>query len=186
MSAQLNPYAPPKAYVSDVAAVDSAAESIRQEHIKHEAAVRSIGILYYIGGSFALIGAIFLLIAGAAGLEQPVGYVLGGVYFVLGALSIVVGRGIRLLQPWARTTSVVLSVIGLLGFPIGTLINGYILYLLLAAKGKRIFEADYQAIRAATPQIKYRTSIGVWIALGLLMLLILGVVASIAIPALRA
>ena len=39
-----------------------------------------------------------------------------------------------------------LSVIGLIGFPIGTIMNAYILYLLCAAKGKRLFEPDYEGI----------------------------------------
>jgi hypothetical protein len=103
------------------------------------------------------------------------------VYLVLGALSIFVGRGIRALRPWARTTAIVLSCIGLLGFPVGTVIHGYILYLLLSQKGKRIFEPDYPEIVAATPDIKYRTSVVVWIVLGLLLLLTVGVIASLAI-----
>ena len=97
-------------------------------------------------------------------------------YLALGALSIVVARGIRQLKPWARITSIVLSIVGLIGFPVGTLINGYILYLLLAAKGRRIFAADYADIVAATPHIKTRSSIVVWIVLGLLALFVAAIV----------
>jgi hypothetical protein len=68
----------------------------------------------------------------------------------------------------------VLAAIGLLGVPFGTLINGYILYLLLSHKGQRIFAADYPEIVAATPHIKYRTSAAVWVLLGLVALLIVG------------
>ncbi len=57
---------------------------------------------------------------------------------------LVVARGVRKLAPWARITTIVLAAIGLLGFPVGTLINGYILYLMLSKKGKRIFEDDYR------------------------------------------
>ncbi|MEJ1963822.1 MAG: hypothetical protein WDO56_20595 [Gammaproteobacteria bacterium] len=94
-------------------------------------------------------------------------------------LSIFVGRGLRKLRPWARITTLVLSGIGLLGFPVGTLINGYILYLLLAKKGKRIFEDDYPAIVAATPDVKHRTSVVTWIALGILVLLLVGIVVAL-------
>jgi hypothetical protein len=185
MSAHINPYAPPKAHVQDVVDVSSEAESIRAEHIKHEASIRSVGVLYYLGGVLMLVGAIGLLAAGfgaAGGAAQSFGAGLGALYLVLGALSFVVARGIRALRPWARTTSIVLSAIGLLGFPVGTLINGYILYLLLSQKGKRIFEDDYPQIVAATPHIKYRTSPLVWIVLGILFL---GVAAAIVIPMLK-
>ena len=66
-----------------------------------------------------------------------------------------------------------LSAIGLLGFPIGTLINGYILYLFLSKKGRTIFAPAYQDVIAATPHVKYRTSIVIWIFLALLVGLIL-------------
>lgn len=101
------------------------------------------------------------------------------VYLALGILLIATGRGVRRLQPWARTVAIVLSCIGLLGVPLGTLIHGYFLYLLLSAKGKRIFEPDYAAIFAATPHVKYRTSIVVWILLGILLL---AVAAAIVVP----
>lgn len=171
-----NPYAPPEARVDDVSDAPAGAEAIRREYIKHEASVRSIGVLYYIGGVVMVIAAIGLLAAflGANEVESRASLVgMLAVYTPLGALSIFVGRGIRQLAGWARTAVTVLSVIGLLGFPIGTLINGYILYLLHCAKGKRIFEPDYADIVAATPFVKYRTSAVVWVVLGLLLLVIL-------------
>jgi hypothetical protein len=66
----------------------------------------------------------------------------------------------------------VLSGLGLLGFPIGTAINAYILYLFLSKKGRTIFAPEYQAVIAATPEVKYRTSILVWIFLALLVALL--------------
>ena len=61
---------------------------------------------------------------------------------------------------------------GLLGFPIGTLINAYILYLFLSKKGRTIYSPEYQEVIAATPHVKYRTSIVVWILLALVVVLI--------------
>jgi len=183
MSAQINPYAPPAAHVADISSgADPHADAIRQEHIKHETSVRSVGTLYYLGSFMMLIGGISLLTVGFMGEQTQLGFVVGPIYLVLGALSLVLARGIRQLKPWARTTSIVLSAIGLLGFPIGTLINGYILYLMLSAKGKRVFEPDYPEIIAATPHIKYRTSIVVWVVLAVLLI---GVAAAIAIPMLN-
>jgi hypothetical protein len=82
-------------------------------------------------------------------------------------------------EPSARVAAIVFAGIGLLGFPIGTLINGYILYLLLSQKGRRIFQPDYAHIVAATPEVKYRTSIVVWIILGIFLL---GILAAISLP----
>ncbi len=181
MPAAANPYAPPRANVDDVARANSEAEEIREEHIKHEASIRSIGILYYLSGGMLGIAAI-VVVAGLSmtGLAKS-GPFIGVLYLGFGALFIVTGRGIRKLRPWARTTSIVLAAIGLLGFPLGTLLNGYILYLMLAKKGKRIFEDDYKDIIEATPHVKYRTSIVVWIFLGLLVLAIAGIIAAVAL-----
>jgi Ca2+/Na+ antiporter len=181
MPAAANPYAPPRANVDDVARANSEAEEIREEHIKHEASVRSIGILYYISGGLLCVAALALMAGGSAFKSQGVPAFLGVVYIALAALFVVVGRGIRNLRSWARTTGIVLAAIGLLGFPLGTVLNGYILYLLLAKKGKRIFEDDYKDIIEATPHVKYRTSVLVWIFLGLLLLAIAGMLAAVAL-----
>ena len=77
----------------------------------------------------------------------------------------------RALRPWGRIVGCVLSGLGLLGFPIGTAINAYILYLFLSKKGRTVFAPEYQAVIAATPDVKYRTSILVWIFLALLVAL---------------
>lgn len=176
----VNPYAPPRTRVDDVSGPVSEAEAVRREHIKHEASVRSIGTLYYLGGAFMIIGAVVLLTValGARGDGSPpivLATVFVILYAALGVLSIFVARGIRQLKSWARTVATVLSIIGLLGVPVGTIINAYFLYLLHSSKGKRIFAPDYAAIVAATPFVKYRTSIVVWIVLGLLVLAVVGV-----------
>jgi hypothetical protein len=83
------------------------------------------------------------------------------------------------LRKWARIPTGILSGLGLLGFPLGTLINGYILYLIFSQKGKTVFSEEYQAVIEQTPHIKYRTSILVWILLGL-VLLVIGIAISVA------
>jgi hypothetical protein len=184
MNARANPYAPPKAHVHDVVQASSEAEEVRQEHIKHETSIRAVGLLYYIGGALLLIASIGLLAGGVTGPAdtKTVLLILGAVYLVFGAGSIVIARGLRALKPWARVTGIVFSAIGLLGFPIGTLINAYVLWLLASQKGKRIFEDDYPGIVEATPHIKYRTPLILWILLGVLLL---GVAAAIIIPLLN-
>ena len=80
----------------------------------------------------------------------------------------------------ARVPTGILSGIGLLGFPLGTIINGYILYLVFSQKGTTVFSDEYHAVIAQTPHIKYRTSIVVWILVGLVLLLIaIGIVAAV-------
>jgi hypothetical protein len=178
MSSQINPYAPPQAEVAHIASVDSEAEAIRREHIKHESSIKSVGVLYYIGGGFLVVAAIGML--ATATVEAGSLWIgIGVAYAVFGVLSLVVARHLRQFRNWARVVVIVLSGIGLLGIPIGTLINGYILYLLLSQKGRRIFEPDYVDIVAATPDIKYRTPMIVWIVLGVL---ILGIVAAVTVP----
>jgi hypothetical protein len=176
MSSTVNPFAPPKAHVADIETANSDAERVRQEHIKRETSIRSVGLLYYIGGFFMVVAGIGLSVMAFAAPgatqapEATLLFILGPVYLGLGGLSLAVARGLRKLQPWARLVCIVLSALGLLGFPLGTLINGYILYLVLSAQGKRVFEDDYPAIVAATPHIKYRTSVVTWVVLGLLIL----------------
>lgn len=177
MPATINPYAPPKAPVEDVVPFAGEADAIRREHIQREAAIRSIGILYYLGGGLLLLAAVsFLGGFGGQRLGRVVPVVLS-LAFGLGLLFL--GRGIRGLRPWARITAIVVAILGLLNPPAGTLINIYILYLLFSEKGRRIFESDYPDIIAATPEVKSRTSIVVWVFLGILVLVLL----AIAVPA---
>ena len=182
MSGTINPYAPPKAQVEDVVPFAGEADAIRREHIQREAAVRSIGILYYLVGGGLLLGAV-IFVGGFAGRGSTGGgvpiAVLGVIFLAFGLGLIFAGRGIRNLRPWARIVAIVLAILGLLRPPTGTVINIYILYLLFSEKGRRIFESDYPETIAATPDVKSRTSIVVWVFLGILVLVLL----AVAIPA---
>ena len=51
-------------------------------------------------------------------------------------------------------------------------INGCVLYLIFSAKGKMVFSDEYRAVIEQTPDIKYRTSVIVWIVLGLILVII--------------
>jgi glucose-6-phosphate-specific signal transduction histidine kinase len=68
-----------------------------------------------------------------------------------------------------KMLAIIISAIGLLGFPCGTILSAYLLYLLLSPKGEMVFSEGYKDIVRATPHIKYRTSIIVWILLFLLI-----------------
>jgi hypothetical protein len=62
---------------------------------------------------------------------------------------------------------------GLMRFPLGTAISGYVLYLLLSAKERRLFESDYAEVVDATSHIDYRVPTLAGSVLGLLVLLML-------------
>lgn len=168
MSDAANPYAAPTAPVEDVPA-NPGAEAIRNAHIKHEASIKSVGTLYYLGAILTTLGGLF----GLAGAPMADGDTVTSVVMLAGGVGLFfAGSGVRSLRPWGRILGCVLSGIGLLGFPIATLINGYILYLLLSKKGRTIFSPGYQEVIAATPHIKYRTSLLVWIFLALIIAMV--------------
>jgi hypothetical protein len=134
--------------------------------------VKSVGFLYLLGAAVVLLAAMGMLLSSrSVGSNALVAILLLG----LAAVQIWTGLGLRRLQRWARIPSGILSGLGLLGFPLGTLINGYILYLLFSKKGTMVFSEDYQRVIEETPHVKYRTSILVWIFLGLLLLVLIGV-----------
>lgn len=186
MSDAENPYAAPKAPVADPASTD--AERIRKEHVKHEASVQSAGCLYYLSGAglamYALAMFALIFVGPEAGEEQlATGAVAGGMSLAFAAMSaafIAVGRGLRRLRGWVKVPVGILSGLGLLGFPMGTLINGYILYLVFSGKGSTVLSPEYQEVVRQTPHVKYRTPVVVWIFLGLLVAVI-GFVAVMAI-----
>jgi F0F1-type ATP synthase membrane subunit c/vacuolar-type H+-ATPase subunit K len=91
----------------------------------------------------------------------------------LAAFFFVTGIGIRKLKPWARIASGILAGLGLLAIPIGTLINAYILWLLFSKKGATVFSDDYKRIIAETPHVRQKTSIVVWVLIGLVVALVL-------------
>jgi hypothetical protein len=161
-----NPYAAPAAPVADISA-NAEAEAIRRAHISHEASIKAVGLLYYLGGVGVTLAAAASLL-GARDTSVMVTLLL----IALGVGQFFAGWAVRALQRWGRILGCVLSGLGLLGFPIGTAINAYILYLFLSKKGRTIFAPEYQAVIAATPEVKYRTSIVVWIFLALLVALL--------------
>ena len=164
MTEVANPYAAPTARLEDVGP-NPEAEAIRGAHIGHEASIKAVGILYYLGGTAVTIGAI----ATVASAPDSKGLAVVALVGLLGVAQFFAGWGVRAFRPWGRIVGCVLSGIGLLGFPIGTLINAYILYLFLSKKGRTIFSPEYQEVIAATPHVKYKTSIVVWIFIALVL-----------------
>lgn len=176
-----NVYSPPKAQVSDHVGSDRAAAiAMREEHLSHEAALRGMALLYYLSGVLVLFMGVAVALPA---FTQPGGAVLLGLglallFLLLGGGVLYVGYGVRRFQKGVVVPACILAAIGMLNVPIGTLLNGYMLYLLLCAKGKVVFSERYAEVRELTPDIKPRTSVVVWILLGLLVLMLLGAVAA--------
>lgn len=167
-----NPYQAPETFdLPQVQITD--AEAIREAHLKTEASIKSIGILYWLAAS-ALVIASLPIITTTSSEEGSTVLATGVALLIVGILQFVVGFEIRKLKSWARSAAGIMSGIGLLGFPVGTVINAYILFLLFGKKGQMVFSTDYKEIMAATPHIKYKTSKWVWIILIFVVLFIGG------------
>lgn len=172
---EFNPYAAPQ---SQVLQATPQAELERMQHINTEATIKSVGLLYYLG-AFALI------LMGAAGLsgsnleEGVPPQLMGAIFLALGAGQGVVGYGLRRLRGWARIPTVIFSCIGLVGFPVGTLINAYILVKVLGKQGQFVMTPEYQEIIAATPHVKRKTSIVALVLLAVLIIVLIGIIAAI-------
>jgi len=147
-------------------------EDIRRKYLNHEACVKSIGTLY-------VIGSLLLLIAGTVGFiadtkSTPEARLAAAAFLIsLSLFQLWVAGGLKKLASWTKIPVGVLSGIGLLAFPLGTVINAYILYLVFSQKGQIVLSQEYKRIIALTPHIKYRTSIAVWILLGILVAIIM-------------
>lgn len=179
MSANIdNPYQAPQANITPA---DSETTRIRTRHIKHEATIRSIGMLFYIGSVLAVIAGAGMTISGFSEASTKPS-IIGAVFILIGIIQFWVGRKLRELSPQAKIPTTILSTLGLLGFPVGTLVNLYILYVIHCKKGRYILSDEYREIVEATPEIKYQTSILIWMFLGLI---VLGIVAAIIIPAMH-
>jgi len=150
---------------------------LRRQYLNHEASIRSIGSLYYLGAVFSLIaGALTFLGPYRA---VPMRYLLGPLMILLGVAYWKLAAWLRNLDSRGRVPATILACIGLLAFPIGTLINAYILYLLNSKKAAVVFSDDYHRVIEATPEIKYRTSILVIVFAVLLAIFLLVAVSAL-------
>lgn len=177
-----NPYEAPQTFDAPPAQA-SDAEVVRREHLNTEASIKSVGILYFLGGCALLVGGISTLgnlgeMDGVASLGEQAAV---GLILAMGIAQFIVGFAVRKLKPWSRIGVGILSGIGLIGFPVGTLISGYILFLVFGKKGKMVFSEPYKEIIAATPHVKYKTSKVVWIILGIIVALVVLAIVAIAL-----
>jgi hypothetical protein len=148
--------------------------ALRRKYLNHEASLRSLGSLYYLGAALGALGGIMALFGRTQSL--PLGYLLGPLMILIGLAYWKLGSWLRALDVRGRIPANILACIGLLAFPFGTAINAYILYLLNSKKAAVVFSEDYRRVIEATPEIKYRTSkivVVFAVLLGLFLLLAL-------------
>jgi hypothetical protein len=157
-----NPYEAPQSEIH--APEGGEAELIRTAHISHEASVKSIGTLMILGGFLTGFGMVSVLAIGRISSEFLVVLAISGGLFG-------VGFSVRRLNPVGRILAGILCGLGLLAFPIGTIINGYFIYLLFSPKGTMVFSESYKEIIVATPHVRYRTSLAARIVIALLILI---------------
>jgi len=160
-------YAPPTADL----APRTDADVVRERFIGHEREVRSVGSLYLLGAG--LIGLMGFLMLAATAVDPRVGAEIFGmmlVYLAIATLNGWVGLGLRRLDPRVRGAAGLMSGFGLLFFPVGTLIHGWILYLIFCQKGTKVFSEEYREVIAATPHVRPPGTSLVAVLLGLLLL----------------
>ncbi len=172
-----NPYQTP-AVQDYVVPVLNEAEEIRTKHLKHEASIKAVGFLYFLGAvlvALSLVGVGFAAFYSGSG---PGGPELGifALLFVVCVAQFFAGWGLRKLRPWSKVPAGIVAAVSLISIPIGTIFGLYFLYLIFSAKGRTILSPGYQDIVAQTPHLRYRTPIWIWI---LLLVALLGFIALI-------
>ncbi len=89
----------------------------------------------------------------AAGMSALVGWIL----LAMGIVLWLIGRGLKGQSQVARAAATVPAVLGLFSVPVGTMINGAMLWVLYGEHGKIAFSQRYRDAKAATPHIRART-----------------------------
>ena len=178
MEMEINPYAAPQSQVLHTTSQD---ELIRQEHINTEGTMKSVGTLFYLGAFFLILYGLILVGAGLSAMKDGswVAVIIGVVVLALGIGQGRVAYGLSRLKSWARTPTIIIASLGLLGFPVGTLINIYILVKITGQKGQFIFTPEYQRIVAATPHVKRKTPVVAWVLLILFVIILIGIIAAV-------
>jgi hypothetical protein len=180
----IDAYEPPTANLEFASRTAQDAASIRMAHIRHERQLQSVGLLFGLGAVLVALMIIAIIVSGflqgVGEVKDPTMMMVNAVIIiVVGTLLAVLAYGYRTLSPWVKYVGTPVSVLGLLAIPVGTLIHAYILYLIWCDKGRRVLADDYADIIRATPQVRYKRTVGDWIALGLLVGLMLALLGFI-------
>ena len=74
------------------------------------------------------------------GILAIVGFLVGGSLIVFSIPDLIAGIGLLKYKEWARILTIVLSIINLINIPIGTIIGGYSLWVLLSGDTIVLFQ----------------------------------------------
>ncbi len=124
--------------------------------------IKILGWLYVAGGALMLLlGFFFGSLFGVAGLlsGNGDGAILGGIgaalavfISLLGVPSLICGWGLLTLKRWSRVFGIVMSVLQVANFPLGTLMGGYGLWVLLNDDARRVLESGDLQLRQVRGQ----------------------------------
>jgi hypothetical protein len=175
---ETDPYLPPAARLE----LASDVEADRSAHLGHERQLQSVGSVHWLGAGLMVFLALLTLGMGTQVGTARIDYdsAVGiAIELAIGALLAILGWGYRALARWVRWPGAGVSGLGLLiAFPIGTIINLWILWLVWCPKGRRVFAPDYAEVRRLTPQLQYRPSIGdriaTFVVVGVMLVLLGG------------
>src|SRR5581483_2838450 len=195
MQPEQNPFAAPQVTgAMDFATIPAVegdlaqAESMRRMYLKHEASVKSIGWLYYLG-SLGNLGIAAVLVIGLSagrfdlgGTSGTINIGLALLILAIGVLAFLTAGWLRKLDSRARMGVGIVSGFALLSsFTSGSfwpaVISIYILWLVFSEKGKVVFSDRYRDVMRLTPHIKYRSP--VWLMILAAVLVALMIVAII-------
>jgi hypothetical protein len=110
-----------------------------------------------------------------------------GLWLSLAALlALALGGGLQTLVPRVRIpvviVSILLGIVSLVSI-VGPFMNGYVIWLMLARKGRTVMSPDYRRIVELTPEIKQQSSVRAVFLMLVLVLFILSVLVLLIWPA---
>jgi ribosomal protein L37AE/L43A len=159
------------------------AKGIRAENLGHEAAVRSVGVLYYLAAALLLGLAAFMILAPPDQKFLPAGQIRtagAGIAFV-GFLVYLLGNGLRRLRRWACIIAALGAASGLLAIfwdpaktGVSALLDAYVLWVTMGTKGRYVTSAEYHAVMDETPDMKPGLGLLTWLLIATVV--IVGVV----------
>jgi hypothetical protein len=119
------------------------------DHLRRS--IRAISSLQYGIALIVFLGSLLIHLTLLSGQKFSTHHIALLLSMSLAVFVAIVARALRKLQPWARTASVVFSFVGLLVVPLGTLLCGPFLYVLV--KSKHLFAPEAPARNAPREDI---------------------------------
>lgn len=159
-------------------------ETIRNNYIKRETAIRTIAILYLLGAVLGIFLTIFtaLQVITGDGSDNRTAYQDLGVNLSAGVVAGVLGFGLRTLKGWARSACIGLSWVGVTGAvlrlnPISLAINITMLCLLYGRRSSYVCSSEYRAICDQASHLNRKTATVIRVLCALVVLEMVGLLA---------